>query len=1385
MAIEWHYINDYLAIGVDWCADVGDTSVSLAPKVYRWDKYDTDNYGGRYSETLSPDPVGAGYWSGYGWGSGSGTRHLDTFGTRTYGRNSAKRTVSLKISWTNTGTAYNYAFHSVADGSHTWTYTIDPIDYENPHDPTDVAAVRESDSKNTVSWKHSCTDYGDLYPVEGFIVERKTDGGSWSQVAKVANWEARSYSDTTTSANHFYEYRVTAYCGDRKSSAVAAGQVLCNTPCAPKGITASRLAETTVSIAIENDAVTAQGLTLQRSTDGESWETVAELSGSPVTSATDEPGGGTFYYRARNTRDSDDGGVLRSEWSAASNAVVTICAPNAPTLKSPASGVVIPKSQANVTFQWAHNPIDGSKQTAAQLACSTDGGSTWTTVSVTTAQSKTLANSFAVNSTVTWRVRTKGAHADWGPWSSNRVLYVYQQPSVSFEKPADGFTVENTPIHVALQYGDPSGTLASATLSVYDGANKVYSRNMGTSTECDILASEWLPENGKAYTLSVSVRSTSTLTASAVRDISVDFTLPTPATLGIANDPETGYVSLLVDVPSRFSHASGSPVRVTDALGGAQVERLSVYGNSHQVVTEGRNLLPYPYGFEEGGLNGITWKKKDGKVTASGTLSGSSSYKPLSSWSSNAMSLPAGTYAFSTGSKINMTVGVYTSDDGSTYETIAGPSTSGTFTLEEESLMRVYLTTVRTEKLNETVYPMICLASDADDTWEPYSGGMASPSPDWPQPITTLGARNVLPYPFFSGSKEASGITWTNNGDGSVTVDGTATANSSFYYHPEGAPFSLPTGKYVLSGCPGVGSNKTYRMSLYKNGAWFAQDIGKGVAFEVEETDALYLISIVYNGTTVSNLTFKPMIRPAACEDDEWVPYGKVKVESRGKNLCKPKEYTAEGVTGTVADDGAIVLNGTAAKTGYLILQGGFAHAKKPITESPFKVGKTYVASGVAGSAEVRLYAYDEDGTAHYCVSSIQGMRTLTIPETAAYYGVFVAFMAGATFGNAKLYAQIEEGETATDFVPYHAPLTALIDMQGEEVRALPDGTRDALEVDGAGNVTLVKRVGKVVLDGSETWIASSTVNNNGGAGFYATLKNSEVFTASADNRSLCDKLTYSHLGMASMPVNSYKVSRSSIETGLVYICVDFAATVDELTAWLAANPMTVYYPLATPETIALGAVELSDLPAPDFTLDAEASLPAALDLTYTNGMEEASSVSVWRETEDGRVLLGDGLQAGSAVVDRYAPLNTEYRYIASTFADSGAANSQSFGNRLDTLWAFLYFYGGLARCKWNPNRTHNIEPSVEYVHYVGNTYPTAHMDDFISETCPVTAFVIGREEARAFRNMVMSREPIVAKLWRGDVFWAVPKLSENPRTGNVDWYEVSVDLTRIEGDAL
>lgn len=423
--------------------------------------------------------------------------------------------------------AYNSAGNAV-DHSYTDTLRNPPT---APSAPTGAANERQSDTKNRVTWKNAATGEA---PYASVRIERSTDGGAFAQIASVSG-SSETYTDSTCSANHSYSYRVRAYNESGYSGYAATGTTY-NTPAAPGKPSGHRTGDTSVSLTIPNDARTATATEVQRSTDRSAWTTIATTSGK-ATSYGDNPGGGTFYYRARNRR-----GELVSAWSEPSEAVVTICAPAAPTLVSPTSGQVLRVSDASVTFAWKHAPIDGSAQTAAELQYSTDA-KTWVTVPLTTQQSATITNSFALNSTVYWRVRTKGVHKDFGPWSGNRAFYVRQPPQLAFNSP--GPVVKNVPVHIDIQYVDASGSLAAMAMAITDRSGSVlHEIDAGRSTTADVTKEQWMPDDGGEYRLTATARSTSGLQTVQSMDFTVEFELPKRASLQVEADLERGYAEL-------------------------------------------------------------------------------------------------------------------------------------------------------------------------------------------------------------------------------------------------------------------------------------------------------------------------------------------------------------------------------------------------------------------------------------------------------------------------------------------------------------------------------------------------------------------------------------------------------------------------------------------------------------------------------------------------------------------------------------------------------------------------------------------------------------------------------------------------------------------------
>lgn len=134
------------------------------------------------------------------------------------------------------------------------------------------------------------------------------------------------------------------------------------------------------------------------------------------------------------------------------------------------------------------------------------------------------------------------------------------------------------------------------------------------------------------------------------------------------------------------------------------------------------------------------------------------------------------------------------------------------------------------------------------------------------------GAKNLIPYPYHETTKTTNGITFTDNGDGTITVNGTATQNSTFYFTPSSWNNEEIKGNVKLSsgGAP-LNSNFKITVETPSGTNKNLQDNGE---LSLTITAAIKNIRLfVANGTTVDNVTIYPMIRLASDTDNTYQPY--------------------------------------------------------------------------------------------------------------------------------------------------------------------------------------------------------------------------------------------------------------------------------------------------------------------------------------------------------------------------------------------------------------------------------------------------------------------------------------------------------------------------------
>lgn len=134
----------------------------------------------------------------------------------------------------------------------------------------------------------------------------------------------------------------------------------------------------------------------------------------------------------------------------------------------------------------------------------------------------------------------------------------------------------------------------------------------------------------------------------------------------------------------------------------------------------------------------------------------------------------------------------------------------------------------------------------------------------------TYKTKNLMVYPYQHTTRTHNGIAYTDNGDGTITANGTADGNSYFEFCYTWGKCYLPSGDYYFSGCASGGSSSSYYINIaFKNAdgetIFDNFDTGAGRAISLTETAVkIYCRLIISSGTTITNLVFKPMLNSGA-----------------------------------------------------------------------------------------------------------------------------------------------------------------------------------------------------------------------------------------------------------------------------------------------------------------------------------------------------------------------------------------------------------------------------------------------------------------------------------------------------------------------------------------
>ena len=452
----------------------------------------------------------------------------------------------------------------------------------------------------------------------------------------------------------------------------------------------------------------------------------------------------------------------------------------------------------------------------------------------------------------------------------------------------------------------------------------------------------------------------------------------------------------------------------------------------------------------------------------------------------------------------------------------------------------------------------LLLANQTEENLYLYGNSVqdGTPTPDAPidimsveNPTIKVTGKNLIPFPYYSITKEVNGVTFTVNEDGTVIVNGTVSSVTQFNLYM-GGDLLLPNVKYTLSGGDGNGSATTYdlRISDSKTTAYTCAT-NKTVSFSYADTSKIVIAIMVRSGAVLNNVVFKPMLNKGT-EALPYEPYEEQfitidKTTPFGKNLFKTTNYekgTLNSTTGNMTANTAV--RTYCLTTDYIYLKSG-----------------AYVLSNKTG-ANLRFICFYNANKEFKSATWTNRVKTFKFTVTEdCYVRIDVERDANVAIDNFDTFLteyefMINEGMNAFAFEPYIPPITSM--------RGIGDYKDKIYTKDG--KVWFEQRSGYCETDANTTLHKNST-NGNVIQAYTATGFVDDSYSAlgvettkAANNPGLSTHFVYSHKAYARGQVDVILCSG----TRLWFVSDNFE-NIDKWNTWIKENKVSIVYPLKNP----------------------------------------------------------------------------------------------------------------------------------------------------------------------------------------------------------------------------
>lgn len=502
------------------------------------------------------------------------------------------------------------------------------------------------------------------------------------------------------------------------------------------------------------------------------------------------------------------------------------------------------------------------------------------------------------------------------------------------------------------------------------------------------------------------------------------------------------------------STVTGTEVTVNDTYINNQT-KFNIDGNSYQETTEGYNIANLDRGTFT--LAGVTVTNNgDGSFTFNGTSTNAADLilTKAGALNSNIYQFENAKYLLKTfvisGSISNpdnkvaritcMGRSNNTDNYGMLYNTLTQNIFSELFTMKiTDTLGRIelYINSSGITFNNYTIKILLAKTDNVNLPYEPYTGGIPSPSPDYPSEITNVGEYDNL----FDKNNIING-SYVSDGNGAFVSNSTSKrtdyieiqANSYYYIYSD-----KTSGNW---------------------GAWYDKDKNfiSGITLGGhKEGTANSPVNAKYIAFTISyqgNLTDYSKIK---------ISETAIKIKQSGKNL----------------------FDKSTANIGKAIDASGNLATNSRIVTSDFievEANTNYFCSNVVGSNLARSSAsYDENKT----LIEIKSLQNVDKGDFKLLTPLKTKYIRVSCLADDIDVLQVAKGTEATPYEPYHEPIITPINLQGNTLSKIGD-VKDILKINRNGEVEIKKNTWEDTINGSDLITLS---NNNKGLAFYPSKK--------------------------------------------------------------------------------------------------------------------------------------------------------------------------------------------------------------------------------------------------------------------------------------------------------